>query len=88
MFGENESNTSTAFTKSCLTKMPQTYKAFHSMASREGNDRKTQTDKRHPHKARTKKAPTCCYFLTEGTGSDCQTIDAQLVRGCAAPYVL
>ena len=39
-------------------------------------------------KQEQKKAPTCCYFLTEGTGSDCQTIDAQLVRGCAAPYVL
>ena len=42
----------------------------------------------HIKQEQNKKAPTCCYFLTEGTGSDCQTIDAQLVWACAAPYVL
>ena len=49
------------------------------MASRERNDRNTQTDKdihikQEPNKKR-------------GDGSDCQTIDAQLVRACATPYV-
>ena len=59
------------------------------MASRGRNDRNTQTDKDIHIKQELKheKQQPVVTFFKRGRG-DCQTIDAQLLRACATPYVL
>ena len=70
--------------------MPQAYITYHSMASIRKNDRNTQTDKDIHIKQELNKQRSNNLLLlsSRGDGGYCQTIDAQLVRACATPYVL
>ena len=59
---------------------------FHGVKRRKCQN--TQTDKDiHIKQELNKKSNNLLLLSSRGEGGDCQTIDAQLVRACATPYI-